>query len=112
MNPNVAAHKLVRQVAVAMAIDLYDELMKDNTRYAAWKKLCPELEPELLMKMWVQQAWPSLIDSARATLAKMLTMNYPDNLKEDITDALIKDNMLRPGKVRTVLARQPNETVN
>lgn len=112
MNKNVAAHKMVRQVAVAMAIELYEELMKDNEQFAKWKKLCPELTPEKLMKMWVRRAWPTLIDKARATLATMLTQNHPEHLKEAIADALIKDKMLRAGRIQTVLAPSQEERAN
>lgn len=104
MNKNVAAHKMVRSVAIGLAIEVYEELMaKDNERYARWKRLCPDLTPERVMKRWVRMAWPAMIPAARATLARMLKGNYSDHLKAEIADALIKDNTLRIGTIKTVL---------
>lgn len=101
MRQDLAAHRLVRETAIRFAVDLYVELMQDNERYAKWKAQCPELTPEWLQREWVRLCWPTMIERARATLAGMLKSNISEDLKIQISDALIKDNYLRAGKVVT-----------
>lgn len=99
-------HKLVRKVAIEMAAEIYEDVMKqDNQIYADWKKMCPDLSPERCEAMWIELAWPQLVQngSVRATLARLLTTTLDDDLKREIYDALIKDATLRRG--RTDLAR-------
>lgn len=101
MNPNVAAHKMVREVALGIAAEAYGEAMKDNKWYAKWKATHPGMNIEQLQKEWCRLAWPSFIKVARATLAKMLTEDRPENLKAEIHDALIKDSHLRAAEIHT-----------
>ena len=80
------AHKLVMQTAKKMAGAVYEVCAQDN----AWYKLNPS-QPH-----FINSTWPKLIPQARATLARMLSMNYPQSLKDEIADALIKDAELAP----------------
>ena len=93
--PSNSVHPLIRKVAIEMAGSLYDDLMHDNERYAQWKAQCPELTPKRAEAMFIERMWPQLIESARVTLARMLAMPYPESMKEEISDALIKDHSLR-----------------
>lgn len=89
-------HKMIRSVAVEMAAEIYAEVMAgNNDLYDNWKKLCPELTPTLLEIKFLELLWPKLIPQARATMAKMLTTNIAEDLKELISDALIADATLR-----------------
>lgn len=88
-------HKMVRSVARGMAHELYAEVMSDNAVWKNWKAQCPDLTPRRLEAMFVHMAWPKLIEEARATLAKLLASEVNPILKEQIYDALIKDNMAR-----------------
>jgi len=80
------AHKLVMRTAREMAGAVYEVCARDN----AWYKLNPS-QPH-----FINVTWPKLIPQARATLARMLAMNYPESLKAEIADALIKDAELAP----------------
>lgn len=95
---NVHCHKLICATAIEMAGALYDEVMKDNSIYAHWKAICPELTPTMTEILFIEQMWPHLIGQARATLARMLTMEYADDLKMQIHDALCKDATLKRGR--------------
>lgn len=90
-----SCHKMLRTVAVEMAHEVYDDLMKDNSRYKHWKALCPDLSPEVCERLFVKQMWPHMVEQARATLTNMLTTNIAETLKDQIAEALIRDNSLR-----------------
>lgn len=100
MTTTAHCHHLLRSTARSMAKEVYEEMMRDNTTYALWKKQCPELTPHLARKKFVHLLWPHLLEQARATLARLLTTNISESLKEQISDALIKDNLLREGQKR------------
>lgn len=101
------AHFLVKKTAIGMAQVVFEEVMHDNTIYANWKALCPELSPGLSRKLFIKALYPRLLEGARHTLAQMLEGNYPERLKEDIKDALIKDNLFRDARNK-VLAEKLN----
>lgn len=99
MTHEVHVHKMIRATAIEMAGSLYDDLMSQNPGlYAMWKASCPNLTPRRLEAMWIELMWPKLIDKARATLANMLATNINEELKSQISDALIADNQLRRGR--------------
>ena len=98
------AHRLVAKTAKGLAESLYEDVMHDNTLYALWKAICPELTPKLLRAQFVKMLIPHLLDTAVATLAGMLRGNYPEHLKDEIADALIKDAAL--GRKPPTPARQ------
>lgn len=101
------AHKLVASTAMDMAEELFEDVMRDNTIYAAHKRICPELTPNIQRKMFVELMTPHLLESARATLAGMLTGDYPESLKSEIVDALSLDNQYRAFRNRA--ARRAHE---
>lgn len=96
------AHKLIRDTARGMAEVVYESIMKDNNIYANWKAMCPELEPDLARKRFVILLYPRLLEEARHTLAQMLDKSYPEVLKEQIHDALVKDNLFREGRLKAL----------
>jgi hypothetical protein len=96
----VHVHKLIRATAIEMAASLYSDVMRDNRIYAQWKKVCPELSPNLCEAMFLELMWPKLIPKARATLASMLGGNYPEEWKQEVYCALIDDNGLIVGRNR------------
>lgn len=101
MTREVHVHKMIRATAIEMAGKLYDDLMSQNPGlYAMWKRSCPDLTPVRCEAMWIELMWPKLIDKARATLAQLLTTNLNEELKNQISDALIADNQLRRGRGR------------
>ena len=91
-------HKLIKKTAEEMAESVYEDIMRDNTVYANWKKICPDLTPKLARKEFVRLLWPKLVKDARATLASMLGGNYSEHLKKEIHEALIMDHSLQRGK--------------
>lgn len=107
MTPNLRAHKLVRRVAIEFAIELYEQLMRDNARWAKFKSQCPSLTPEKLQREWVRLCWPTMIGAARAKLAESLKSGLTPAQKDEIVTALILDQQLRPGRIRTVLLDDP-----
>jgi hypothetical protein len=80
----IIAHELVAATAKGMAECLYEELAKDNVFY----KNNPD------QKKFVNMMYPILIEQARTTLAGMLGGGFPEALKEQIHDALVKDSTL------------------
>lgn len=98
----VNAHKLVAKTAKEMAEELYEQVMSNNALYAHWKGICPELNPNILRIKFIRLMIPNLLDAARATLAKLLTGTMDERLKDQISDALIKDAALgrRPPQAR------------
>ena len=82
---------MVKQLAQEMAEATFEHLMQDNTRYKAWRELCPDLTPHIARSRFVTLAWPHLIEQARHTLAGMLNSPLDDSLKDQISEALILD---------------------
>ena len=83
------AHKLVAKTAQDMVGAVYDEnAARSNEFYAKY----PDREA------YVAEGWPLYLESARATLAQLLTTNIEDSLKDEIHQALIKDATLRRGR--------------
>lgn len=91
-------HKMIRDVAQAMAHEVYDELMKDNEWYKIWKKKNYGASQKALEERFVRAVWPGLIEQARATLAQMLSGPLDANLKDQIYEALLLDNTLIYGR--------------
>lgn len=97
---NAAAHKLVAKVAQEMAAEIFDTLMRRNEWYDLWKQKNPSLlTPSELEAEYIRVVWPTLLEEARATLAKMLEGPYDEATKQEIADALVKDTKLREERV-------------
>src|SRR5689334_6383949 len=91
----IYAHEQVAEVALAMAHEVYADLMaSDNELYADWKRQCDDLTPEKCEELFCALLCPRLLEPARATLATMLGRKEYEHLHEGIYDALIKDNAL------------------
>ena len=78
-------HHLVKTTAEGMARALFEELSLDNH----WHKNSGFTEEAFVTLMA-----PGLIEQARHTLAGMLGGGFPDEVKNEILDALVKDNSL------------------
>jgi hypothetical protein len=98
----IHCHEMVREVAEAMAHELYADAMRDNNIYDAWKAACPELTPALCEAKFVELLVPLLVKNgaARATLARTLTSNINDDLKARVYEALVLDSHLSRGRRR------------
>lgn len=94
-------HKLLRETAQSMCHALYDTLMHKNEWYDEWKRQNPGLGAKALEARFVAKNWGTLVEGARATLAGMLGMPYPEALKEQIYEALLLDRTLRRGRQHT-----------
>lgn len=91
-----AVHKLVASTAKEIAAAEYERFAsKSNTFFAQYKD----------QDEWVRKGWRYFVVAARTTLAKLLETNMDENLKEEIADALIKDNSLRRGDTMKVQVR-------
>lgn len=103
------AHKMIVELAKQMAAELYDDLMKDNKRWAAWKEtLTREFAiagAEQIQLMFIEQMYVHQIEPARATLAGLLATPIDEELKASIADALIADAPLREGRLRAAKGR-------
>lgn len=93
--PGQHCHLMVRQIAIEMAGELYDELMGNNEQYAEWKAMTPGRNATSREIMFIEAKWPELIEDARATMATMLRSDLPDDLKQTIFHALLADNELK-----------------
>lgn len=89
--PGQHCHELIKATAIEMAGELYDIMMQNNKQFSEWKRMHPELNPVQLEIRFIELKWPELIIDAKATLAQMLTTNAPQDLKDRIHDALVKD---------------------
>jgi hypothetical protein len=78
-------HRMVITLAMKMANEEYERYAHNNAWYAA----NPQRKP------WVLAATPYYTEPARATLAGMLAGQYPEHLKQKISEALIMDNAFR-----------------
>lgn len=87
-------HWMIAKTAKAIAESLYEDLASDNMWYKGAK------ETGVTQKVFVSQVWPQLIEEARHNLAKSLNGNLPQQAKDAIADALIKDNLLREGRLK------------
>jgi hypothetical protein len=87
--PHAAGHKMVVDTAREMAAVMYQEMaVASNQWYAMFKD----------QDAYVEASWPLFLESARTTLAKLLTTNISENLKTQIHEALCMDNALRNGR--------------
>lgn len=94
----ISAHFMVRKAAMEVAGELYEKMMSNDALFKRWKELNPGLEGGGLEKAFIMKNWPRCIPVARATLAVMLRGPLADGLKEEIVDALHKDQTLRAGR--------------
>ena len=85
-------HKLIAKTAKEMAACAYEEWAHDDLFYKLWPN----------QKLFVAKNWKDFVRIARASLAQMLSGNYPEIMKEEILDALIKDRSLPQGGDTTV----------
>lgn len=88
----VTAHKLIANTAEQMAGAVYEELMKNNTWYAAWQERHPDLSGTALQHEFIRVTAPGMTRQARATLAQMLRNPAYSHLHDQIAEALILDN--------------------
>lgn len=88
-------HFLIKETAEGMAKACYEKLASMSD---VWYATHPSVDA------YVRATWPMLIDEARATLTRMLTLPLAEELKIQISDALIADKTLpRRTKRRTIL---------
>lgn len=98
--PQAHAHFLIVKTARDMAAVAYEELMKNNDWYTSWKAQHPDLHGEPLQLAFILKAYPLMLEQARHTLTEMLSQPIAEALKEEIADALIKDNSLKRGRAK------------
>ena len=106
--PDQHCHPMLRATAIEMAGELYDIMMKNNQQFAEWKRMHPELTFTQLEARFLELKWPELIEDARATLARLLRTNIPEDLKTQIFDALVKDQGLRRARANRRAAKASN----
>ena len=91
--PRTVAHKMVMDLAVKMADEVFEEAMsRDNELYRGMKDAHPGKGTKYLRRIFVSNLAPRLLGDARATLAKMLTTPIDEALKASIYEALTLDN--------------------
>ena len=98
-------HHLIAKTARGIAGAFYEIAMGENNAvYSEWKKMNSELSPKAMEQKFIDLFWGKFIDQARATLSSMLDGDHPEPLKQQILDALIRDNALRRGKPTSPLS--------
>lgn len=95
------AHRLVVKTAKEMANELFEAYARDNATY---RKLRADgqVTEKRARRVFVDRVAPKLYEDARKILVQML--GQPEDrvtatMKEEIYDALIKDNILRANRV-------------
>ena len=92
-------HKMVAAVAKEAAGNLYEVVMGDNKVFEEWKRQNPDVTPKQLETRFVEKNWRKCLEFARATLATMLSSStISEKVKDEIVDALVKDNQLVRGR--------------
>ena len=82
LNHRGLVHKLVAQTAMEMAGTFHDIMCKTEPNfYKEWPK----------DKIYVAKKWPMFVAEARKQLASMLNGPYPEDMKQQIHQALIFD---------------------
>jgi hypothetical protein len=96
---------MVRELAQELAHDLYDITMtKFPEAYSEWRRRHPGANAKQLEDAFVAKYYGSMVQSARATLAGMLSLPYDDAFKQRIHEALILDGSLKLGRGRELNA--------
>lgn len=103
-NKQTHAHKMVAETAQGMAHEVWDKIMTTRGDIFERFKNQPDnagLTTKELETKFCAKLWPTMLDEARATLARMLTLPSTSPLqKEQIYDALRLDNTLLRGRER------------
>jgi len=90
-------HPLVKSTAIELARALYDKMASGSNE---WYDKNHDTE------RWVGFMWKNLLPAARKQLAACLrSPNLDEKQKNEIADALIKDNELRVGRMRGLRRR-------
>lgn len=108
-------HVMLRSVAIEMAGELYDEMMKDNSIWEDWQRVCPELDRVMAEAKFIELLWPLLVrnGSVRATLAQALASpSLPEDAKWAIHEALCLDSGLTVGRKPKRLAPRMKVNLN
>jgi hypothetical protein len=100
VRPSSHAHWRIRDMAISMGHELYDQLMQDNNLNNQWKSRFPNLNSEQRETMFVQQNMSRLLPQARAMLTGMLNNCEDDSLRDAIYEALILDATLVRGRAQ------------
>lgn len=98
--PGLTAHRLVMEVAVGLAHELYEEVARNNATYRALRA-SGQISDAASRLVFVERMAPRLLEDARQALADLLTQ--PDKVvsrkqKDEIADALILDTDLRANR--------------
>lgn len=90
----LACHKLIAQTAQDMAREVYASFARASNEWHSENRNEEE---------YVKESWPLYIEAARTTLAELLSVpSTAELLKEQIYDALCKDNAIRRGRTLQV----------
>lgn len=96
-------HKQIREIARAIAGELYEKLMGENQFWEVWKKQNPDATRVELERRFVDRNWGRCIGQARRALAMMLTdPSVSEAMKEEAMDVLEKDASLVRGRKQWV----------
>lgn len=102
MKEKKIAHAEIRvaETAIELSHVLYDEIMKNDQVYKAWKARVENfgLNAKELEEAFVRKYWGKALPAARATLATMLNGPYDDAFKERIVESLSRDATLIRGR--------------
>ena len=86
-------HFLVKETARSLAEALYEKMASESPGFY---KANPQAQA------FVNVNWKHFLEEARSTLVQMLTLPYPEELKEQIAEAIIQDSSLtrdRPARL-------------
>jgi len=101
MTQKIHAHKMIADIAVNMANEIFEEAMRRNNElYRQVRKQNEELSLESCRKKYVREIAPTLVGEARATLSRMLGTSISEELKKNIHEALLMDAALSRGRNR------------
>lgn len=78
-------HKMIADVAKEIAAEAYESVAHDNTFYAEWPS----------RRNFVRANWRMFVDDARRSLLAILSGEYPQSMKDEVYEALVKDGSLK-----------------
>lgn len=82
------AHEMVAKTAKAIAEEFYEHMAHDNAFYRQWPT----------MRGFVARAWHRFHPQARQALTAIVAGDYPQPMKDEAYEALLKDSAINPRK--------------
>lgn len=89
-------HPLVLKTAMEMAEALFEDYARDNAIYAQFR--AHGWTEKRIRRVFVARVAPRFYEEARQAMTEILAGEYPQAMKDEVYEALCKDNLLRANR--------------